>query len=109
MFQLIFLIFLINKISGENVNTTISGDFSDVNPKTRFGIFTDYCGPGNWASNDNGGNVSPGFFEDIDHCCKNHDECPNVITRKSDYKKYPELEYRSQDFSKYLILKFEIF
>lgn len=103
MFQLILLIVLINQICGENVNTTTSdsNELEDLNlnsTKTRFGIFTDYCGPGNWANSN--GDVSPGFFEDIDNCCKSHDECPQVITKIGDYKKYPGLEYRSQEFSK---------
>lgn len=103
MFQLILLIVLFNKICGKNVNgrTSDFNEFEDLNlnsTKSRFGIFTDYCGPGNWAKSN--GVVSPGFFEDIDSCCKNHDECPQVITEISDYKKYPGLEYRSQEFSK---------
>lgn len=105
MFQLILFIVLFNKICGENVNsTTISESnetLEDLNlnsTKTRFGIFTDYCGPGNWA--DSNGAVSPGFFEDIDHCCKSHDECPNVITQIGDYHKYPGLDFMSQEFSK---------
>lgn len=101
MFQLILLLVqavLINRISGENVSTSDFNELKNLN-STRFGIFTDYCGPGNWASSD-GADVSIGYFEDIDNCCKSHDECPHVITEKRDYENYPGLEYRNQDFSK---------
>lgn len=65
----------------------------------KFGMFTNYCGPGNWADED--GNIKENYFSNIDTCCKNHDECDDVITKREDYENYPNLEYKQQYFTRY--------
>lgn len=64
----------------------------------KFGMFTNYCGPGNWADED--GNIKENYFGNIDNCCKNHDECDDVITKQKDYENYPDLEYKKQYFTR---------
>lgn len=42
-----------------------------------FGIFTNFCGPGNLS----GQSTVCGAFNGVDECCKNHDSCENFIGR----------------------------
>lgn len=52
----------------------------------KFGIFTNFCGPGNVANE-----TVCGVFNGVDECCKSHDRCEHVISKQSDFNSYPNL------------------
>ncbi|XP_055590434.1 phospholipase A2-like [Uranotaenia lowii] len=61
-------------------------------------ILTNFCGPGNWSID---GEVTQNpYFTEIDQCCKTHDECPDTIVSRKDYKKYPGLPQKPQLFTR---------
>jgi len=55
----------------------------------KMGVFTNYCGPGHV-----GESAVCGMFNGIDECCKTHDSCPDVITSKIDFFRFPKLPQR---------------
>ncbi|XP_050093852.1 uncharacterized protein LOC126576587 [Anopheles aquasalis] len=61
-------------------------------------LITNYCGPGNWSAN--GETVQNEYFASTDRCCKHHDECPDTITNRRDYRRYENLPYKTQLFTK---------
>uniref|UniRef100_A0A182NN97 phospholipase A2 n=1 Tax=Anopheles dirus TaxID=7168 RepID=A0A182NN97_9DIPT len=61
-------------------------------------FLTYYCGPGNWSAD--GGTVQNAYFASIDQCCKHHDECPDTIVARYDYRRYEDLPYKSQIFTR---------
>lgn len=62
-------------------------------------IFTRYCGPGSrflnriFSKDDR-------TYVSIDNCCREHDECPHLVSQPDDYGNYPGLDYRPQMFSR---------
>lgn len=66
-------------------------------------LFTRYCGPGAriWEKifkNSNTGRT----YQDIDVCCKVHDNCPNFVGQEAHYQQYPGLQIRPQFFSRWV-------
>uniref|UniRef100_A0A182JTJ6 phospholipase A2 n=1 Tax=Anopheles christyi TaxID=43041 RepID=A0A182JTJ6_9DIPT len=61
-------------------------------------LFTYYCGPGNWSAD--GSTVQNAYFSSIDQCCKQHDECPDIIVDTRDYGRYEDLPYKAQIFTR---------
>ncbi|XP_058122745.1 uncharacterized protein LOC131264462 [Anopheles coustani] len=59
---------------------------------------TNYCGPGNWSVD--GNTVQNSYFSNLDQCCKQHDECPYTIVDRSDYRRYKNLPYKPQLFTR---------
>uniref|UniRef100_A0A182P616 phospholipase A2 n=1 Tax=Anopheles epiroticus TaxID=199890 RepID=A0A182P616_9DIPT len=59
---------------------------------------TYYCGPGSWSPD--GSTVQNAYFSSIDQCCKQHDECPDTIVDPSDYRRYEDLPYKPQLFTR---------
>lgn len=49
-----------------------------------FGIFTNFCGPGNLE----GQSTVCGAFNGVDECCKAHDSCENFIGKKNSREKH---------------------
>uniref|UniRef100_A0A182YI56 phospholipase A2 n=1 Tax=Anopheles stephensi TaxID=30069 RepID=A0A182YI56_ANOST len=61
-------------------------------------FLTNYCGPGNWSAD--GSTVQSAYFSSIDQCCKQHDECPDTIVERRDYRRYEALPYKPQIFTR---------
>uniref|UniRef100_A0A182SF13 Phospholipase A2-like central domain-containing protein n=1 Tax=Anopheles maculatus TaxID=74869 RepID=A0A182SF13_9DIPT len=61
-------------------------------------FLTYYCGPGNWSAD--GSTVQNAYFSSIDQCCKQHDECPDTIVERRDYRRYEDLPYKPQIFTR---------
>lgn len=69
-----------------------------VRPSSSMKVLTNFCGPGNWSIN---GEVTQNpYFNQIDQCCKKHDECPHCIVHRKDYERYPSLPYKPQLFTR---------
>ncbi|XP_055620542.1 uncharacterized protein LOC129764918 isoform X3 [Toxorhynchites rutilus septentrionalis] len=76
-------------------NETDSGPYGSGN---NVKLFTNFCGPGNWAVD---GEITQNpYFHKIDQCCKNHDECPFSIVGQSDYQYFPGLPHKPQLFTR---------
>lgn len=61
-------------------------------------LFTNFCGPGNWAVD---GEITQNpYFNKIDQCCKDHDECPFSIVGQNDYQYFPGLPHKPQLFTR---------
>lgn len=65
-------------------------------------IFTRYCGPGARFLN-RILNKDERTYASIDNCCRGHDECPDLVSQPEDYQNYPELDYRPQLFTRFVI------
>lgn len=63
-------------------------------------LFTRYCGPGSRIRQKFFPNEQRSY-NDIDQCCKMHDDCPNFVEKEEHYNQYPGLEIRPQFFSRY--------
>lgn len=61
------------------------------------GVFTNYCGPGDAASDDR--ETVEGHMSNIDQCCKVHDDCDEIISSKNDFKQYPKLPLKKLHFT----------
>ncbi|KFB43493.1 AGAP004730-PA-like protein [Anopheles sinensis] len=59
---------------------------------------TYYCGPGNWSVD--GSTVQNSYFSSLDQCCKQHDECPDTIVDRTDYRRYENLPHKPQLFTR---------
>ena len=51
-----------------------------------FGLFTNYCGPGNFGGSNE--LTICGIFNGADECCKAHDNCENFIPPRTSHKEY---------------------
>lgn len=70
-----------------------------VKPSSAMRVLTNFCGPGNWSID---GEVTQNpYFQDIDLCCKKHDECPDYIVKRKDYERFPGLPYKPQIFTRW--------
>lgn len=63
----------------------------------KIGMFTNFCGPGDTAGPDQ--ETVCGLFNNVDECCKAHDNCDSFIRSKSDFKEYPDLPEKQLYFT----------
>ncbi|XP_052873291.1 uncharacterized protein LOC128278602 [Anopheles cruzii] len=94
------IVALQNQLEDQGYETSLHHDGHGAAFPVHGGLrfFTYYCGPGNWSTD--GSTVQNAYFSRIDQCCKSHDECPDTIVDRGDYRRYEELPYKPQVFTK---------